>query len=256
MGLTIHWSTCAPPTATLTEVTAALAAWREACLDLPFVEVTDLTHSAGEQLARRLKDPADPERWFLIQGCRHMPADPADEDSRYVSIDPVELIGFTAFPGESCEPMNCLLALYPAVLRVDGRERPTGLEGWQGRGFAQTQYASVRGAEYFLQCHLTIIAALDAAQRLGLLQSVMDEGDYWDERDAAKLLRTVGRWNAMMAAFVSAMEEATGKSLPAPIKEHPHFERLEHLGTTPDTAAMAKAIAAAIEQSQPPEQSV
>jgi hypothetical protein len=248
MGLTIHWKTCAPAAATLAEVTQQLHAWREACLDLPFVAVTEMQHFTGGELARRLQDHEDPERWFLLQGCRYMRSDPDDEDSRYVSIDPVELVGFTAFPGESCEPMTCLLARYPATVTAGGRQLQSAIEGWQGQGFAKTQYASVQGSEYFLQCHLTIIAALDAAQRLGLLESVSDESDYWKERNVEKLLQTVGRWNEMMAGFVGALEGAMGKNLPAPIKEHPQFEKLEHYGTTADTAAMAKAIAAAIKQ--------
>jgi hypothetical protein len=79
------------------------------------------------------------------------------------------------------------------------------------------------------------------------------EGGYWDDRDAEKLLTTVGRWNEMMAGFVGALELATGESLPAPIKDHPQFERLEHFGTTGDTAAMAKAIAAALKEIRPSE---
>ena len=166
MGLTIHWKTCAPAAATLAEVTQQLHAWREACLDLPFVAVTEMQHFTGVELARRLQDHEDPERWFLLQGCRYMRSDPDDEDSRYVSIDPVELVGFTAFPGESCEPMTCLLARYPATVTAGGRQLQSAIEGWQGQGFAKTQYASVQGSEYFLQCHLTIIAALDVSGRV------------------------------------------------------------------------------------------
>jgi len=98
---------------------------------------------------------------------------------------------------------------------------------------------------------LTITAALDAANALGLLESVSDEGGYWDDRDPQKLLTTVGRWNAMMAALVGELETATDEKLPAPIKNHPEFERLEHIGTTGDTAAMAKAIAEAIKRNKP-----
>ncbi len=77
-------------------------------------------------------------------------------------------------------------------------------------------------------------------------QRVSDEGGYWDDRDAQKLLTTVGRWNAMMAALVGGLERVTGENLPAPIKNHPEFERLEHYGTTGDT--MAKAIAEALKR--------
>ena len=251
MGLTIHWKTHAPESATLAEVTAKLSAWRQACLDLPFEVVTEIQHFSGKDLEWRLNDRAAPDRWFVIQGCTHAQADPKDEDSPHLSIDPVEVVGFTAYPGDDCEPMTCLLARYPETATVGPYRLRPGIKGWQGSCFAKTQYASSQGSQHFLKCHLTITAALDAAKAAGLLKSVLDAGGYWDDRDAEKLLTTVGRWNEMMAGFVGALELATGESLPAPIKDHPQFERLEHFGTTGDTAAMAKAIAAALNEIKP-----
>jgi hypothetical protein len=253
MGLTIHWKTHAPESATLAEVTAKLSAWRQACLDLPFEVVTEIQNFSGKDLEWRLNDRAAPDRWFVIQGCTHAQADPKDEDSPHLSIDPVEVVGFTAYPGDDCEPMTCLLARYPETATVGPYRLRPGIKGWQGSCFAKTQYASSQGSQHFLKCHLTITAALDAAKAAGLLKSVLDEGGYWDDRDAEKLLTTVGRWNAMMAAFVGGLELATGESLPAPIKQHPEFEKLEHFGTTGDTAAMAKAIAAALKDIKPTE---
>ena len=253
MGLTIHWKTHAPESATLANVSAQLELWRQACLDLPFESVTGIEHFSGKELERQLTDPAAPDRWFVIKACTYTRADPDDEDSPYLSIDPIEVIGFTAFPGDDCEPMTCQLARYPDNITVRARRIRPGTKGWQASSFAKTQYASSQGSPHFLKCHLTITAALDAAQSLGLLKSVMDEGGYWDDRDAAKLLATAGRWNAMMAAFVGSLEAATGETLPAPIKNHPEFEKLEHLGTTPDTAALAKAIAAALKEIKPGE---
>jgi hypothetical protein len=55
----------------------------------------------------------------------------------------------------------------------------------------------------------------------------------------------------MMAGFVGSLEIATSSSLPAPIKKHPEFERLEHFGTTSATAAMAKAIADVLKRTDP-----
>jgi hypothetical protein len=129
------------------------------------------------------------------------------------------------------------------------------ITGWRGSSFAKTQYASTVAAQHFLKCHLTISAALDAANTLGLLESGSDEGGYWDDRDVQKLLTTVGRWNAMMAAFVGGWERTTGENLPAQIKSHPEFERerLEHLGTSDGTAAMAKAMAEALKRIDPSE---
>jgi hypothetical protein len=231
-------------------VTASLRALREAYLDLPFDEVTELVHFGEAEITRRLEDRADPFRWFLVQTSAHSPINPDRPDDGMVSVDPVEIVGFTAFAGDECEPMNCFLARYPEHAVGSHVARP-GIQGWRGSSFAKTQYASSVAAQHFLKCHLTITAALDAAKRVGLLESVLDEGEYWHDRDAEKLLKTVGRWNSMMAGFVGILELATGSNLPAPIKKHPEFERLEHFGTTSDTAAMAKAIAEALKRIDP-----
>lgn len=253
MGLCINWTVHAPEIASIASITDQLRTWREACLDLPFVEVSDMVHFTEAEIAERLENKADPYRWFLIQAGAHVAINRDTSDEYWSSINPAEVVGFTAFAGEECEPMNCFLARYPQKSLVHGKWVKPGIKGWRGSSFAKTQYASTVAAGHFLKCHLTITAALDAAQATGLLKSVMDEGGYWDDRDAKKLLTTVGRWNAMMAAFVGSLETATGESLPAPIKQHPEFEKLEHLGTTGDTAAMAKAIAAALRDIKPGE---
>ncbi len=251
MGLCINWTLRTPENASPESVTASLRGWREACLDLPFDEVTELVHFQEAEIVRRLEDRPDPLRWLLVQASASVPINPASRDEGSVSVDPIEVVGFTAYAGEECEPMNCFLARYPEQARVGPyRVRPE-IKGWRGSSFAKTQYASTVAAQHFLKCHLTITAALDAAKTAGLLESVFDESEFWDDRDVEKLLTTVGRWNAMMAAFVGGMELATGESLPAPIKQHPEFERLEHFGTTGDTAAMAKAIAAALKRIEP-----
>ena len=247
MGLCINWTLRAPANTSAERVTECLLVWREACLDLPFDEVTELVHFGETEIARRLEDRADPFRWFLVQASAYSPINPDKPDDGMVSVDPVEIVGFTAFAGAECEPMNCFLARYPQHAIDSSVARPN-IQGWRGSSSAKTQYASSVAAEHFLKCHLTITAALDAAKRAGLLESVLDEGEYWSDRDAEKLLKTVGRWNAMMAGFVGSLEIVTGSNLPAPIKKNHEFERLEHFGTTTDTAAMARAIAKAVKR--------
>lgn len=251
MGLCINWTVHAPETVTAEGLTAQLAAWREACLDLPFEEVTDIVHFGEEEIARRLEEGDDEFRWFLVQASAFVTLNRDTPEEFCSSVDPIEVVGFTAWAGEGCEPMNNFLARYPEEAQVRGQGVKLGIREWRGSSFAKTQYASREGAEHFLKCHLTITAALDAAQRLGLLKKVLDEGDYWEHRDTEMLLKTVGKWNGVVAGFVGAMEEAMGQDLPAPIKQHPEFERLEHEGMTSDTAAMAKAIAAALKKAKP-----
>lgn len=251
MGLAINWTVRAPESASVESVMGSVRTWREACLDLPFDAVTDLVCFDAAEIARRLDDRADRWRWLLVQAGASVPINPADPDEGRVSVDPIAVVGFTAYAGEECEPMNCFLARYPETACVGPHVVRPGNKGWRGSSFAKTQYASTVTAQHFLKCHLTITAALDAAKAAGLLESVLDESGYWDDRDAQKLLTTVGRWNAMIAAFVGGLELATGETLPAKIKQHPEFERLEFLGITAETAAMAKAIAEALKRSEP-----
>lgn len=251
MGLCINWTVHALPTASSKDATTALTRWRQACLDLPFEEVTELVHFDAPEIKRRLDDRADQHRWFLIQACTYAAVDAADPDAGSVSIEPIEVIGFTAYPGDECEPMNCFLARYPESARLGGLVVRPAISGWAGSSFCKTQYASGVAPAHFLKCHLTVTAALDAAKGIGLLESVTDEGEFWSDRDHVKLLKTVDRWNAGIAAFVGSMQDALGIKVAAPIKSHPGFERLEHLGGNGDTAAFARAIAAALKGSSP-----
>jgi hypothetical protein len=67
---------------------------------------------------------------------------------------------------------------------------------WSWRSFCKTQYASnpqLGGVQGFLRCHLSVIRLLDAAQELGILGEVNDEGGYWERRDARRWQR---RWES------------------------------------------------------------
>jgi hypothetical protein len=248
MGLTIHWTLQAPPDAAASRVRELMDGLRSGCMDLPFDSVSEVFHLQEEEIAARLESRQDPLRWFLIQAGTYLVVDRGLETERHARLDPVEVIGFATTPGRESEDANFALARFPASVTVAGREHATGLAGWHGGSFCKTQYASGVSSQEFLQCHLAVIAALDHAASLGLLKSVNDEGEFWQHRNAETLLKTVGEWNQMMAAFVGGLELATGASLPAPIKAHPQFERLEHLGTTEKTAAMVKAIADALKR--------
>lgn len=243
MGLCIHWTVHLPEPVSRETVVERLNAWRDACLDLPFESVTELVSFDREAIERVLDDKEDPARWFVVQAGAYCAGDPNDPESSGTLVDPLEIVGFTAHLGETCEPMNCLLARYPDEAVVHGTTVSPGVRGWRGSTFTKTQYASTVSTEYFLKCHLTAVAALDAAQRLGLLKSVVDDSGYWDKRSTEQLIETIGRWNAMAAGLVGALELATGEDTPSPIKSHPDFERLEHEGLNRETAILAKAIA-------------
>src|ERR1019366_6319062 len=146
------------------------------------------------------------------------------------------LIAFKAWPGEGCEESNFGLCQYPAEI-VDPRhgKLKTKLSGWRWASFVKTQYSSdpgCGGVPNFLRCHLTVIALLDRARQLGCLDSVSDEGGFWEQRKVEALVKEIGSWNEMIAAFGGRLKDVLGAGVVMPIGEYPNFEQLEHAGQT------------------------
>ena len=86
---------------------------------------------------------------------------------------------------------------------------------------------------------------LDKAKELGCLESVSDEGKFWDNRDVKALVPEIGSWNNMIAAFAGQLKDSLGDGLGAPITEFSNFEQLELQGQnqlTPQTAQLVKLI--------------
>jgi hypothetical protein len=77
---------------------------------------------------------------------------------------------------------------------------------------------------------LSVIRLLDHAREIGILDSVSDEGGYWEKRDVKALAQTVGEWNEMLAAVFGKMKDQFGDQLVAPITEFANFEHLEAAG--------------------------
>lgn len=53
-----------------------------------------------------------------------------------------------------------------------------GDDKWSGHSFTKTGLA-----KDFKGTHMTVIALLDLCKEAGILESVFDESEYWDERD-------------------------------------------------------------------------
>lgn len=111
--------------------------------------------------------------------------------------------------------------------------------GWSWQSFCKTQYASNPrdgGQENFLRCHLNLIKVLDAAQALGLVEEVQDEGEYWESRDLTQLCDKLHEYNTLIAGFAGKLKDQM--SVEAPITSYPNFEHLEAKGramwTDPD----------------------
>lgn len=87
---------------------------------------------------------------------------------------PSEIIAFVAEPGDGCESAAF-------GLRKVGDEY-----SWEA--FCKTGY-TVGDAVDFLRCHLSVIAMLDHAQKIGILGWVKDAGKYWEQRDWRELIK-------------------------------------------------------------------
>lgn len=233
MGLTIHYRLKSDADAATAR--AVLLQLRSRALDLPFAEVGELIELRGDQCDFEKSDRADPQRWLLVQACTHVEC-----GSWHHNVPPTHVIAFTTWPGDGCEQANFGLCRYPSSITVADPDRP-GVKRrlacpgpkWRWSSFCKTQYASdpaCGGVAHFLQCHLSVVALLDAAKALGILGEVHDEGDYWTDRDPARLANQVGQWNEQIAAFVGRLKDTVGDAAVAPITSFPNFEHLEARG--------------------------
>ena len=197
---------------------------RQAALDLPMSEVGEIIEIEGTTCNFETADD-DSLRWLLTQA-RRMTA----VGKGYRFVVPFHVIAFSAWPGEGCEVANFGLATYPDAVEEAEGILSTGLSGWSWGSFCKTQYASNPddgGIANFVRCHLAVTRLLDRANALGMLESVIDDGHFWENRDVKALVETVGQWNCHIAAIVGQYKDRLGTVLSAPITEYPNFEHLE-----------------------------
>jgi hypothetical protein len=149
-------------------------------------------------------------------------------------VFPERAYAFAVHPGRGCESASFGLLRYPKVLELaDGRRVPTNVSGWWWQDFCKTQYASNPrhgGFENFRRCHLSLVALLDAAAKLGLKTKVSDESAYASLRDMDKLRLEIAEWNELIAGFVGRLKDGMPGASDAPIMEYPDFEHLEARG--------------------------
>jgi hypothetical protein len=234
MGLTIHWSFQGPKTKP--EARAIIEKLRQRAMDLPFDAVGEIVHFEGPEAQFDREDKEEPYRWLKIMAREMI----CSEDRTLVWECPAkEIIGFEIDVAPGSEPMEVYLAAYPKAIQVKDERtgRPkrirTTRSTWAGGGFCKTQYASSAdcgGVPNFLRAHLSVCRMLDHAKELGIVASVSDEGEFFDNRDVPALVNTIGDWNAFIAASVGAFDDFFGGKAVAPIKGFPDFEHLEAKG--------------------------
>ena len=141
-----------------------------------------------------------------------------------------EEIGFSAHYHRGAEST-------PIVLRQD----PNGL--WSGHDQSKTLYAGRPqhgGDENFLCAHLSIVALLDAAVRMGFDVEVHDGGGFWEARDLRALAEARRRDDRCVSAvagrIAGVLQEQLGDGVEMPVEpsELDHWQQNEALSTLLD----------------------
>jgi len=235
MGLTIHY-TLQSDAATDADAREAILNLRRRACELPFAEVGEVLELNGREACEyEMVEHGDPLRWLLVQASQPIRYT-RNRREYWATVTPSNLVAFTINPGDGCEHANFGLCRYPKRITSSGHQISTNLNGWCWASFCKTQYASnanCGGVKNFLRCHVGLVHLLDHAKELGVLASVKDEGNYWEHRDLAALIKEIGEWNQMIAGFYGGMRdaiEAAGHDpnmLMAEISKFPDFEHLE-----------------------------
>jgi hypothetical protein len=226
MGLTIHYtlrSTVTGPE----KARQLVEQLRQAALDLAMSEVSEVIEfSETAYDFQTLHD--DHLLWLHVQSRRMISVGEA-----YRFVVPSRAFAFSTWPGEGCEAANFGLAIYPDTVETEDGTVSTGLNGWSWQSFCKSQYASNPddgGIANFVRCHVTVVRLLDHAKAMGILEAVIDEGHFWENRDVKALVETVGQWNRHIAGLVGQYKDNLGSVIAAPIAEYPDFEHLEAEG--------------------------
>jgi hypothetical protein len=248
MGLTIHYSLRAQ--CSEAKAFSLVTQLHQAAHDLSFKELGEIVDLSGDACDYNKRNTDDPLRWALIQaaGDVRVKGTHCMGDS-FVNIVPTQVICFTAWPGEGCEESNFGLCQYPEEI-YDRRfgTIESRLSGWHWKSFCKTQFASspgCGGVANFLRCHLTVIALLDKARELRLLNEVHDEGGFWEKRDVPALVNEIGSWNELFAAFGGKLKDVLGDGVESAMSEYPNFEQLVAAGQDrlpPETETLARLI--------------
>jgi hypothetical protein len=229
MGLTIHYElklSTARRGLDEFEARRAVEAWRKLALKFKRQGRLDSVGKLGFA-------PAD-RRYAVEWRMRPVPGQPRAFTEE--EIRPLAGHLFQISVGRDCEPLLLGLCRYESG------------GGWRLQGFSKTQYASLHGWDHFRRCHTAVIDLLAGGQALGLAVEISDEGEYWPGRDLRALQRNLEEMNCVVAAAAGALkdgdQENDGAGVQAPIRAHPHFERLEAEGAARGYASgLRKALA-------------
>jgi len=180
MGLTIHHYDLKSDATSPRKARQLVEQLRQAALDLAMSEVGQLVEFSGT--ACHFQNTQDESlRWLLVQARRLIRVGRA-----YYFAVPTRLFAFSTWSGKGCKVANFGLAANPEAVETEMGVVATGLSGWSWQSFCKTQYASnpdAGGIANFVRCHVTVVSLLDRAKVMGILESVKDEGHFWEKRD-------------------------------------------------------------------------
>jgi hypothetical protein len=255
MGLTVYfdWKTKAD----VRGARRLVRRFRAMALKLPFDEVSEIYE----------QDPPDGKAEFSLydRPCRHgdlhLPRKREDGEEETVCVPALHSVFFDVRV-EGAESALIGLASHPpvvlhreAVIRQiedgsgkewhlgegDPIEFPTRRRGYYSwESFCKTQYAGnpkLGGEANFLKAHLSLIELLDQIRAAGVQVRISDDTRYAKHRNVDRLLRSLRKWDAIIARFAGHFSDALSGALGdesgvliAPIKERPDFEHLEAKG--------------------------
>ena len=113
MGLTIYYQLTAPKKWSIQTVREKLEALRQACLDLPVVEVSELGQFEGKDCEPG-EDQGGPFYLAKIQSSRSA-ISPWQPGSRYIQY-PSHMLAFSVWPARGCDEMDIGIASYPPLV--------------------------------------------------------------------------------------------------------------------------------------------
>jgi hypothetical protein len=251
MGLTVYYDL--KTKADLRAARRLIVKFRTLALKLPFDKVSEIYEQDppdGKTAFRPYKDK-------FRQGGLYLPRTREDGQEEVVHVPALHAMFFHAYVRGS-ETASIGLATHPPVVlhhedilergedgsvhgRIMGRgdpiEFPTRRRGYYSwHSFCKTQYAGnpkLGGEANFLKAHLSLIELLDQIKAADVSVQIRDDTRYARHRDVDRLLRSLRKWDAIIASFAGRFGDALGKdagSLIAPIKQRPDFEHLEAKG--------------------------
>lgn len=229
MGLTLHYKLRGPARSTDATIRKLVDAMRTHALAF---QRAGRVHSVGP-----IKQSAKDIFWLS----EYLTVKMGENCSRGIEVPVVRGYAFTVKLGEGSEPLRLGLCQYPDRVPdpTTGRSRVVRSTGWRLSFFCKTQYASLHGWENFQRCHTAAVDLLAGLRDLGLHVEILDEGNYWPNRDECALRRILDRYNGAIAAFAGMMKDANDDGSPpvqSPIFAHPQFERIEAAGHTENIA--------------------